>query len=173
MHKRLPFKNRNLLATHPLHMLQVGDSAPLNISLESSNGETHSLSDFDGKKIILYFYPKDDTPGCTKEACEFRDTHEDFSQLNAVIIGVSKDPLKSHEKFINKYELPFLLLSDPDKKLHEACGTWVEKSMYGRKYMGSQRSTFLIDEKGIVQEVWPKVKVTGHVKAVLTRLSEM
>lgn len=136
-------------------------------SLPSSSGKDVALTDYKGKKIILYFYPKDDTSGCTKEACAFRDMHKDFSDLNAVIIGVSKDPMKSHEKFINKYELPFELLADEEVEWNKAFEVWKEKSMYGRKYMGTERSTFLIDENGNVVKEWRKVKVTGHVEEVL------
>jgi len=116
---------------------------------------------------VLYFYPKDSTPGCTKESCGFRDAMPDFSESGAVILGVSKDSVARHDKFKAKYELPFTLLSDGDGAICEAYGTWVEKSLYGRKYMGIERATFLIDEKGVVQAVWRKVKVKGHVEQVL------
>jgi peroxiredoxin Q/BCP len=150
-------------------MLNIGDTVP-DIKLPSSNGGEVSLRDYKGKKIVLYFYPKDDTPGCTKEACAFRDLVKDFSSLNAVIIGVSKDPIKSHEKFINKYELPFELLADEEHKLAGAFSAWGEKSMYGKIFMGMIRATHLIDEDGKLQKSWPKVKVNGHVEEVLEEL---
>lgn len=146
--------------------LSIGDPVP-NISLPSSSGKNVSLTDFKGKKIVLYFYPKDDTPGCTKESCAFRDAVEDYADLNAVIVGVSKDSLASHEKFIEKYELPFELLSDENLELMKEFGVWKEKSMYGKTFLGVERSTFLIDEKGIIQKEWRKVRVGGHVEKVL------
>ena len=146
--------------------VEVGDKAP-DFNLPSDGGGKISLKALRGKKIVLYFYPKDDTPGCTTEACAFRDALPDFSKVKATIIGVSKDDVKSHDRFKKKYDLPFPLLSDEDGKLVKAFGVWVEKSMYGRKYMGIDRSTFLIDEKGIVRGVWRKVKVNGHAEEVL------
>lgn len=146
--------------------VEVGDKAP-DFNLPSDGGGKISLKALRGKKIVLYFYPKDDTPGCTTEACAFRDSLPDFSKVKATIIGVSKDDVKSHDRFKKKYDLPFPLLSDEDGKLVKAFGVWVEKSMYGRKYMGIDRSTFLIDEKGIVRGVWRKVKVNGHAEEVL------
>lgn len=142
-------------------------------ALPSSSGKNVALADYKGKHVILYFYPKDDTSGCTKEACAFKDAHKDFSELNAVILGVSKDPMKSHEKFINKYELPFELLSDEEVEWNKAFEVWKEKSMYGRKYMGTERSTFLIDESGTVVKEWRKVKVTGHIDEVLETLKSL
>ena len=124
-------------------------------------------SEAKGSPVVLYFYPKDDTPGCTKEACGFRDAFPDFSALNATIVGVSKDTVTKHDKFKAKYELPFHLASDEDGSLCEAYGTWVEKSMYGKKYMGIERATFLIDASGVIQGIWRKVKVNGHVEEVL------
>ena len=126
-----------------------------------------ALTDFVGKKIVLYFYPKDDTPGCTAEACDFRDNLKNYADVNAVIIGVSKDPLNSHDKFIKKYELPFELLADTEGKLLDAFGVWKEKSMYGKTFMGVERSTFLIDENGKIVKAWRKVSVPNHVAAVL------
>jgi len=146
--------------------LNVGDPAP-DFSLPSDSGGTVSLQSLRGAKVILYFYPKDNTSGCTKEACAFRDAQPDFSAANAVVLGVSKDSVASHDKFKAKHDLPFTLLSDEDGKVCEAYGVWVEKSMYGRKYMGIERATFLIDENGILQEIWRKVKVAGHAEAVL------
>lgn len=152
--------------------MQIGDSVP-DISLPSSSGKDVSLKDFRGKYVVLYFYPKDDTPGCTKEACEFRDLQSDFSDLNAVIVGVSKDPMKKHDKFIEKYELPFELLSDEEFELLKAFDVWKEKSMYGRTFLGIVRSTFLINPEGKVIKEWRKVKVTNHVKDVLESLREL
>lgn len=152
--------------------MKIGDFVP-DLALPSSNGDSVSLHDFKGRYIVLYFYPKDDTPGCTKEACEFRDQHEDFSELDAVIVGVSKDPLKKHEAFINKYDLPFVLLSDENLELLKAFGAWTEKSMYGKSFMGIERCTFLIDPEGKVVKAWRKVKVTNHVKEVLEALREL
>jgi len=128
---------------------------------------TVSLKALKGKTVVLYFYPKDDTSGCTAEACAFRDALPDFSKVKAEIVGVSRDPVASHDKFKTKYDLPFPLASDVDGKVCQAYGVWVEKSMYGRKYMGIERATFLIDAKGVVRKVWRKVKVPGHAEEVL------
>jgi peroxiredoxin Q/BCP len=144
----------------------VGKKAP-EFTLPGSNGEDVALKDFKGKTVVLYFYPKDDTPGCTKEACEFRDALKKFTSKKAVVLGVSPDSLKAHDKFIDKFELPFELLSDTEHKVAEKYGTWVEKSMYGRKYMGIERSTFVIDGAGQVKAIFRKVKVDGHVDEVL------
>jgi peroxiredoxin Q/BCP len=146
--------------------LKTGDAAP-DFTLPSDGGGSVTLSKLRGRKVILYFYPKDDTSGCTKEACGFRDALPDFSKATATVIGVSRDSVASHDKFKKKYELPFTLAADEDGKVCEAYGVWVEKSMYGRKYMGIERTTFLIDEKGVIRGLWPKVKVTGHVEEVL------
>ena len=146
--------------------VDVGDRAP-SFTLPTDGGGTVSLSKLKGRKVILYFYPKDDTPGCTKEACGFRDALPDFSTAGAEVIGVSKDSVARHDAFKRKYDLPFTLAADEDGKVVEAYGSWVEKSMYGRKYMGIDRSTFLIDEKGVLRGVWRKVKVPGHVEDVL------
>jgi len=150
-------------------MLETGMKAP-DFSLPNQDGETVNLSDFGGKKVVLYFYPKDDTPGCTTEACEFRDNSADFEKINAVVLGVSSDSVKSHSGFRDKYSLPFHLLADTEKQVHKAFGTWVEKKMYGRIYFGTQRATFVIDGEGIIRHVFPKVKPKGHseeVKSVL------
>lgn len=144
----------------------VGDKAP-DFSMPTDGGGTVSLSGLKGKKVVLYFYPKDDTPGCTKEACAFRDALPDFSGVDAVVIGVSRDPVKSHDKFKAKYELNFPIAADEDGKASDAYGTWVEKSMYGKKYMGMERATFVIDGQGVVRNVWRKVKVDGHAAEVL------
>ena len=147
-------------------MVELGKKAP-DFKLPTDGGGTISLKDLKGQKVVLYFYPKDDTPGCTKEACGFRDAMPDFTKVDAVIIGVSKDSVARHDKFKGKYDLPFTLAADEDGTVCEAYGTWVEKSMYGRKYMGIDRATFLIDEKGVLRGEWRKVKVKGHVEEVL------
>jgi thioredoxin-dependent peroxiredoxin len=146
--------------------VDVGDKAPA-FTLPTDGGGEISLDDFKGEPVVLYFYPKDDTSGCTAEACAFRDALPDFSKVKAEIIGISRDPVNKHDKFKAKYALNFPLASDEEGKTCEAYGTWVEKSMYGRKYMGIERSTFLIDGKGVIREVWRKVKVPGHAEAVL------
>lgn len=146
--------------------VEIGDKA-LSFTLPTDGGGKVSLKDFKGKPVVLYFYPKDDTSGCTAEACAFRDHLPDFSKLKTAVIGVSRDSAASHDKFKTKYQLPFPLASDEDGKLCEAYGVWTEKSMYGRKYMGIERSTFLIDGNGILRGVWRNVKVPGHVEAVL------
>ena len=151
-------------------MLSTGDPAP-DFTLSDADGNPVSLSDFKGQKVVLYFYPKDDTPGCTKEACGFRDAQDDYMEANAVVIGVSPDSEKSHQRFRDKYDLPFLLLADPERQAIEGYEVWKEKNMYGKKYMGVERSTFIIDEDGIVLEILRKVKVDGHVQSVLASLS--
>ncbi|MDD5361880.1 MAG: thioredoxin-dependent thiol peroxidase [Ignavibacteria bacterium] len=150
-------------------MLKAGDKAP-EFKVESDNGETLSLKELKGMKVLLYFYPKDNTSGCTKEACDFRDSIKSFQKKNTLVIGVSKDSVASHLKFREKYEIPFILLSDENAKMLEAYGVWKEKSMYGRKYMGIERTTFLINEKGKIEKVWNKVKVPGHVEEILKNL---
>lgn len=152
--------------------VEVGSPAP-DFTLPADGGASVTLSAFRGRPVILYFYPKDDTSGCTKEACGFRDLFPDFSSADAVVIGVSKDGVKSHDKFKEKYQLPFTLVADEDTTLAQAYGVWVEKSMYGRKYMGMDRATFLIDQEGVVRQAWRKVKVTGHVEAVLKALKAL
>ena len=147
-------------------MVELGKKAP-DFTLPTDGGGTVSLKDLKGQKVVLYFYPKDDTPGCTKEACGFRDALPDFTKGDAVIIGVSKDSVARHDKFKGKYDLPFTLAADEDGTVCAAYGTWIEKSMYGRKYMGIDRATFLIDEKGMLRGEWRKVKVKGHVEEVL------
>ena len=153
-------------------MPDVGDKAP-NFKMPTDGGGEVSLKGLKGRKVVLYFYPKDDTPGCTKEACGFRDALPDFSKIDAEIIGVSKDSVAKHDKFKAKFELPFMLASDEDGSVCEAYGTWVEKSMYGRKYMGIDRATFLIDESGVVRGEWRKVKVPGHVDTVLKAAQDL
>jgi peroxiredoxin Q/BCP len=152
-------------------MLKEGDKAP-DFDLAADNGETVSLKDYRGKKVVLYFYPKDMTDGCTKESCDFRDSIKTFEKNNTVVIGVSPDGTKSHVKFKEKYELPFTLLSDESKDMLNDYGVWQEKSMYGRKYMGVVRTTFVIDEKGKIEKIYDKVKVPGHVEEVLNSLKK-
>ncbi len=152
--------------------VEVGSPAP-DFTMPTDGGGEVSLSSLRGKKVVLYFYPKDDTSGCTKQACGFRDALSDFSGIDAVIIGVSKDSVASHDKFKKKYELPFILASAKDTDTCEAYGVWVEKSMYGKKYFGIERSTFLIDGDGIVRGVWRKVKVDGHVGQVLKAVQDL
>lgn len=152
--------------------LSLGDKVP-DLKLPSSSGKDVSLTDYKGKKIVLYFYPKDDTPGCTTEACDFRDNLKTYAELNAVVIGISKDPLSSHEKFIKKYGLPFELISDTEGKLLEAFGVWKEKSMYGKTFLGVERSTFLIDENGKIAKEWRKVSVSNHVADVLEGIKSL
>jgi peroxiredoxin Q/BCP len=151
--------------------LKVGNKAPA-FTLPNQDGKKVSLKDFLGKKVVLYFYPKDNTPGCTKEACDFRDTFPKFEKSNAVILGVSPDTPESHKKFIEKHNLNFTLLSDTEKKVLEKYGVWKEKSMYGRKYMGVERTTVIIDENGRIEKIFPKVKVKGHAEEVLKALGE-
>ena len=150
----------------------VGDKAPA-FSMPADDGSTVALKDLKGKTVILYFYPKDDTSGCTKEACDFTGSMPNFSKAKATVIGVSKDSVASHQKFIKKHKLKVALGADEDGKVCEAYGTWVEKSMYGRKYMGIERSTFLIDGKGVIRAEWRKVKVPGHVDEVLAAVKAL
>ena len=145
--------------------LKVGDAAP-DFTMPTDGNGSVTLSKLKGKKVILYFYPKDDTPGCTTESCDFRDEMQALEKLNAQIIGISKDSVKSHDKFKKKYDLNFPLASDEDGKVCEAYGVWKEKSMMGKKYMGIERSTFLIDEQGRLEQIWRGVKVEGHVGEV-------
>ena len=152
--------------------LEIGDKAPA-FTLPTDGGGKISLAALKGKPAILYFYPKDDTPGCTTEACDFRDALPNFAKVKATVIGISRDTAASHDKFKKKHKLNFILASDVDGKACEAYGTWVEKSMYGRKYMGIERATFLVDGKGVIREVWHKVKVKGHVEAVLAALKAL
>ena len=146
--------------------LKIGDKAP-DFTLPTDGDGKVTLSKLKGKKVVLYFYPKDDTSGCTAQACGFRDALPNFGKIDATVIGLSKDSVKSHDKFKKKYDLPFTLASDEEVKVGELYGVWVEKSMYGRKYMGMERATFLIDGKGVIRGIWHKVKVPGHVDEVL------
>ena len=152
--------------------LAIGDKAP-DFTIATDGGGTFCLSEMMGHIVIIYFYPKDDTPGCTKEACEFRDSLPDFSKSSSKIIGISKDTVAKHDKFKSKYELPFTLGADLEGAVCEAYGTWVEKSMYGRQYMGIERATFLVDKEGVVQGIWRKVKVKGHVEEVLAAVQNL
>ncbi len=157
------------MAKQPSIELKEGDKAPL-FSAPTSGGGTASLKDFKGKPVILYFYPKDDTPGCTKEACAFRDEFAAFKKKGAVILGVSVDSVKAHDKFIEKFNLPFPLLADEDHRIVEAYGVWGEKMFMGRKYQGTHRVTFLIGDDGKIKKIWPKVKPEEHAAEVLAAL---
>ena len=150
-------------------MVNEGEEAP-DFTLLADDGRKVSLKDYRGKKVVLYFYPKDGTPGCTREAIEFRDITKEFEKEGAIILGVSKDSIKSHRKFKQKHELPFTLLSDPEGKVLDLYGVWKKKSLYGRTFMGTERTTFLIDEKGIVKKVYRKVKAKGHAQVCLLDL---
>jgi len=150
-------------------MLKVGDKAPVFAGIDDQ-GKKVELKNFRGKKVILYFYPKDNTPGCTQESCDFRDVISRIKKKDTVVLGVSPDSVASHQKFKVKFSLPFPLISDEDHKIAIAYGTWQEKSMYGKKYMGIVRSTFVIDGNGLIFQVYEKVKVKGHVEAVLNTL---
>ncbi|MDB6034162.1 MAG: peroxiredoxin [Verrucomicrobiales bacterium] len=157
------------MAKEPELKLKEGDKAP-NFTVSTNGGGKLSLSDYKGKNVILYFYPKDDTPGCTKEACAFRDFYGNFKKKGAVVFGVSTDSTKSHDKFVEKFKLPFTLLADEDKKIVEAYGVWGEKVFMGRKYMGTHRVTFLIGHDGKIKKIWPKVKPEEHAEEVLNAL---
>jgi thioredoxin-dependent peroxiredoxin len=149
--------------------LKEGDKAP-DFTALSNSGHTVSLGDFKGRNVILYFYPKDDTPGCTKEACGFRDHSGSLQTKGAVVLGVSTDPVKAHQKFVEKFKLPFTLLADEEKKIVQAYGVWGEKTFMGRKYMGTHRVTFLIGPDGRIRKIWPKVKPDEHAQEVLDAL---
>lgn len=146
--------------------LQIGSKAP-DFEVNDQDGNSVKLSDFRGKKVVLYFYPKDNTPGCTAEACNLRDNYNELRKRGYEVLGVSKDSEKSHQKFIEKQNLPFRLLADIEKKVHDRYGTWVEKSMYGRKYMGTARKTFIIDENGNIKNIIEKVKTKDHTAQIL------
>ena len=152
--------------------LEVGNKAP-SFNVASSEGKNFSLAEAAGKWLVLYFYPKDDTPGCTTEACNFRDRLKDYQAVNALIYGVSVDGLDAHAKFIKKFHLPFPLLADTEKEMVEAYGVWKEKSMFGKKYWGIERTTFLIDPKGKIAQIWSSVKVSNHHEEVLQAIKEM
>tara|TARA_B100002052_G_scaffold247940_1_gene234551 strand:+ start:105 stop:557 length:453 start_codon:yes stop_codon:yes gene_type:complete len=146
--------------------LKIGDNAP-DFEGKNQNNESVKLSSFIGEKVVLYFYPRDNTPGCTAQACNLKDNFNELSRKGYKIIGVSSDSIKSHKKFEEKYSLPFDLISDEDKAIHKSYGTWVEKSMYGRKYMGTARWTFIIDENGIINDIIEKVKTKEHTNQIL------
>lgn len=151
-------------------MLEVGSIAP-DFTLQDQNGNDRSLSEFKGKKVILYFYPKDNTPGCTKEACSLRDHKSELENKNAVIIGISKDSIASHQRFIEKQDLNFILLSDPEHKVMESYQAWGEKINYGKKSMGTIRSTYIINEEGVIEKTFPKVAVATHGEDILKYLN--
>jgi peroxiredoxin Q/BCP len=164
-----PARNYTARTMAKTRAFTVGDDAPA-VTLESTSGESVSLADFAGRKVVLYFYPKDDTPGCTVEACSFRDEHSALQRAGAIVLGVSRDTLASHGKFRAKYELPFDLLSDPDNTVARRYGAFGKKVMYGREVEGTIRSTFLIDERGKLAAMWSPVKVAGHTAQVLAAL---
>ncbi|MCD6446920.1 MAG: thioredoxin-dependent thiol peroxidase [Candidatus Marinimicrobia bacterium] len=149
-----------------MNKLQINDFAP-HFKLEDAGGKSFSLEQFRGKRVVLYFYPKDDTPGCTKEACAFRDDYKDYTNNDIVIIGVSPDNEKSHKKFAEKYKLPFILLSDPEREVLKSYDAWGEKNLYGKITIGLIRKTFLIDEEGKIIKIYPRVRVNGHSEAIL------
>jgi|SRR5690625_447504 len=151
--------------------IEVGQKAP-NFTLENETGEEVSLSDFKGKNIILYFYPKDMTPGCTTQACDFRDNYEQFQDTDTVILGVSPDPIERHTKFIEKHNLPFPLLADVNHEVAKLYGVWKLKKMFGKEFYGIERSTFIIDKAGIIQKVYRKVKVKGHIDDTLSFVND-
>ena len=151
-------------------MLTIGEKAP-NFTLQDKDGKNVSLSDFIGKKVVLYFYPKDNTPGCTRQACAFTGAYQDFKNKNIEVIGISKDSTASHQKFAEKYNLPFILLSDPELKAIQAYGVWQEKKLYGKISMGVVRTTFIIDENGNIEKIMPKVKPDTNAAEILAELS--
>ena len=146
--------------------LNIGDTAP-DFTVENESGTLTKLADYRGKKLILFFYPRDNTPTCTKEACNLRDHYQELQAEGYEVLGISSDSAKSHQKFIDKHQLPFSLLADTEKGMHEAYGTWVEKSMYGKKYMGTARTTFVIDENGVITNIIEKVKAKEHTEQIL------
>jgi len=166
---KAPSKKARPLFKHGTAGLESGDKAP-DFTLKNDGDELVKLSNYKGKKVVLYFYPKDDTPGCTAEACSFRDGFSEIQEKGAVLFGISTDSVESHKKFKEKFHLNFPLLSDADKKVVNAYGVWKEKNMYGKKYMGIERTTFIIAEDGKIKRVFPKVKVQGHYDEVLAEL---
>ena len=147
-------------------MIRIGEKAP-NFTLQDKNGNNVSLSDFLGKKVVVYFYPKDNTPGCTRQACAFASNYDRFNELNVTVIGISKDSVASHQNFAEKFALPFILLSDPELEVIKAYGVWQEKKNYGKMAMGVVRSSFIIDEKGVIEHVMPKVKPDTNAEEIL------
>ena len=170
--KSKPTKSTSKKSTFSNTLLQVGDSAP-RFSLEDQSGQTVTLADLKGQPVVLYFYPKDMTPGCTQEACDFRDSIAKLNKIKATVLGVSKDSVDSHKRFAEKYNLNFSLLSDVDGKTCEDYGVWQEKSLYGRKFMGIVRMTFLIGPDQKIKKIYPKVKVQGHVDAIIEDLKSL
>ena len=158
------------MAKGPQISLKPGDKAPA-FSAPTNGGEKVKLSDFKGRRVVLFFYPKDDTPGCTKEACAFRDNYAAFKKRDIAVLGISVDPVKSHDKFVRKFDLPFPLISDEDKKIVEAYGVWGEKQFMGRTYDGTHRVTFLIGPDGKIAQIWPKVKPAEHAEEVLEAIA--
>jgi peroxiredoxin Q/BCP len=150
-------------------MPEIGSPAP-DFTLQDQHGEPVTLSSFHGKPVVLYFYPKDDTPGCTTQACAFRDARSEYQQAGAVVLGISADDVASHKKFADKHRLDFTLLADPTGAVCTAYGVWKEKSMFGRRFMGIERTTFVIDKVGVIAKIFPKVKVNGHAEAVLATI---
>jgi peroxiredoxin Q/BCP len=167
--KAKPKKAAKVVPPASTVQLKVGKKAPA-FSLPNQDGKVVSLSDYKGKKVVLYFYPKDDTPGCTKESCDFRDGIKDIRECGAEVLGVSGDSVESHKKFVKKFNLNFPLLSDENKTMIRAYGVWKEKSLYGRKYRGIERTTFIIDENGKIDSIFSKVKVNSHLEEVLGEL---
>lgn len=157
------------MATEPVIKLKEGRKAP-EFTAETNGGRTVALKDFKGRYVVLYFYPKDDTPGCTKEACGFRDAWNKFKRKKVMVLGVSPDSVKKHDKFVEKFDLPFVLLADVDKKIAEAYGVWGKKKFMGREYMGVFRVTFLIDPNGKIKRIWPSVKPEEHAEEVLNAI---
>lgn len=159
--------DKNLQDKDPvMNILRINDPAP-NFDLQDAEGNTYTLRQFRGKSLVLYFYPKDDTPGCTKEACSFRDDYREYTRNGIAIIGISADSPESHRRFAEKHGLPFILLSDPEKEVLRAYGAWGEKSMYGKRYWGIIRKTYLIDKDGRILKIYPKVRVAGHSEDIL------
>ncbi|MGZ3582145.1 MAG: thioredoxin-dependent thiol peroxidase [Ktedonobacterales bacterium] len=164
--------NRDTSGAPNTRVPEAGEQAP-DFTLPSSTGETIHLADLRGKQVVLYFYPKDDTPGCTTEACSFRDAWQEMEAAGIVVLGISRDSVKSHQKFANKYGLPFTLLSDEDGSVAQQYGVWVEKSMYGKKYMSTARTTFYIRPNGKIGHVWEQVKPEGHAEKVFEYLQKV
>jgi thioredoxin-dependent peroxiredoxin len=154
-----------------ISLLKEGDQAPA-ISAKDQDGKPVTLEEYRGRKVVLYFYPKDDTPGCTKEACAFRDNLPNFKTLGVEVLGISVDNESKHKKFAEKYQLPFRLVADPDKSIVEAYGVWGQKKFMGREYMGTSRVTYLINEEGAIEKVWPKVNPAGHAEELLNYLQQ-